>query len=72
LLSKRSAVTDNLRASPTIFFSPLHQWSNEKASLLFFGCGVTGYATYRGYLLLGSHDNRGGKADSACNIIVGS
>jgi len=71
-LSKHAAITDNLRASPTVFVSPLDQRSNQKASLLFFGRRVTGYATYRGCLLLDSHTNRGGKADSACNIVVGS
>ena len=47
-MSKRAAITDILRASPTVFVSPLDQRSNREASLLFFSRRVTGYAACRG------------------------
>ncbi len=72
LLSSPATRTVTLRGGSDVCFSPPDLRRNPAASP-HFAAGVTRASTpCRGCLQLGSHDNRGGKADSACNIVVGS
>ena len=72
LISMPVAKIDTLHRHPVVFISP---GTNDRVAGLsrFFRLVLSGrrHHTEVTYIL-GSHTNRGGKADSACNIVVGS
>jgi len=64
--------SDILHERPAVFFSPADQRPNPQASPHFAAKVTRASPCAEVTYLLGSHTNRSGKAEPACNIIVGS